>query len=70
MNRESVICPCCNTQLPTFPDYLEHIQMAINVVAACLPVVEGHVHELCECPSCEALRRLYQPDTVIPGVED
>ena len=70
MNHYSVVCPCCKAEYDTFPEFLDHVQTAINLAAACLPIVEGHQHDICECPSCEALRRLYPPNSAIPNLFD
>ena len=66
MSNESIACPCCFTEYDTFPEFLDHAQATINLAASSLPIIEGHNHGVCECPSCEALRRLYPPNAAVP----
>ena len=56
---------CCGAEFNALDDFLEHVDTTINEVVLSTGIIEGHPHDVCECPDCERVRKLYPPEFLI-----
>ena len=68
MPKPTITCQCCGASFTLWVDFMEHVQDIMNVGVGQLPIAEGHPHSICECDSCESLRRIYPPDEDTAGL--